>query len=92
LVQLSTRAKIKNNEMFKEFPMNMNGVSTREGLNIKPLGSYDFLIGMDWLDKNNVVLECYNKEFTFLDEEKSLRIVQDIPRETNIREASIGIW
>jgi hypothetical protein len=66
--------------------MDMNGMSTREDLNIIPLGSYDFLIGMDWLDKNHVFLECYNKEFTFLDEEGNLRTTQGIPRAVTIKE------
>jgi hypothetical protein len=42
--------------------MDMNGVSTKENLNIIPLGSYDFLIGMDWLEKHHVILYCYNKD------------------------------
>jgi hypothetical protein len=46
--------------------MDMNGLSTREDLNIIPLGSYDFLIGMDWLDQHHAILECYNKDIYFL--------------------------
>jgi hypothetical protein len=37
--------------MVKDCPLDMNGLSTKEYLNIIPLGSYDYLIGMDWLDK-----------------------------------------
>jgi hypothetical protein len=88
LVQLATGAKRKINEMVKACPMDMNGLSTREDLNIIPLGSYDFLIGMDWLDQHHVVLDCYNKEFTCLDEEGNLRTVQGIPRVVTIREIS----
>jgi hypothetical protein len=47
----------------------MNGVNTIVDLNIIPLGSYDVLIGMDWLDVHHVVLDCHNKTFTCLDEE-----------------------
>jgi hypothetical protein len=47
LVQLATEAKRKINEMVKACPMDMNGMSTREDLNIIPLGSYDCLISMD---------------------------------------------
>jgi hypothetical protein len=57
-------------------------------LNIIPLGSYDFLIGMDWLDQHHVVLDCYNKPFTFLDEEGNLRTIQGIPRVVTIKEVS----
>jgi hypothetical protein len=43
---------------------------------------------MDWLDKHHVVLDCYNKAFTCLDEEGNLKSVQGIPREVTIREVS----
>ena len=47
----------------------MNELNTFAYLNIIPLGSYDVLIGMDWLDTHHVVLDCYNKTFTCLNEE-----------------------
>jgi hypothetical protein len=68
--------------------MDINGMSTKEDLNNIPLGSCDFLIGMDWLDKNHVVLDYYNKAFTCLDEEGKLRTIQGIPRAVIIKEIS----
>jgi hypothetical protein len=50
LVQLATRANRKVVELVKSCPVDMNGLSTKEDLNILPLGSYECLIGMDWLD------------------------------------------
>jgi hypothetical protein len=48
--------------------MEMNGLCTKdESLNIIPLGSYVFLIGMDWLDQHHGILDCYNKAFNCLD-------------------------
>ena len=88
LVQLATREKRKINEMVKEIPMDMNGLHTIANLNVIPLGSFDCLIGMDWLDKHHDVLDCYNKEFTFLDEQGNLRPFQGIPRVVTIREVS----
>jgi hypothetical protein len=38
-------------------------------VNIISLGSYESLIVMDWLEKHHVVLDCYNKKITCLDEE-----------------------
>jgi hypothetical protein len=75
LVQLATRAKRKLNEMGKSCLMDMNGLNSKEDLNIFPLGSYDCLIGMDWLDQHHAILDCHNKEFTCFDEERSLRTV-----------------
>jgi len=66
--------------------MDMNGMITKAYLNIIPLGSYDFLIGMDWLDRHHDVLDFYNKAFTYLDEEGNLGIVQGIRRAMSIRE------
>jgi hypothetical protein len=81
-------AKRNINEMVKAFPMSMNGLNTSVDLNIIPLGSYDCLIGMDWLDQHHAILDCYNKSFTCLDEEGSLRMVQGIPRAITVREIS----
>jgi hypothetical protein len=64
-------------------------VSTREALNILPLGSYDCLIGMDWLDQHHAILDCHNKAFTCLDEVGNQRAVQGIPRAVAIREISV---
>ena len=41
----------------------MNGLVTCVDLNVPPLGSYDVLIGMDWLEAHRVKLDCYNNTF-----------------------------
>jgi hypothetical protein len=88
LVQLATRANKKMVELFKSCPMDMNRMSTKADLNILPLGSYDCLIGMDWLDQHHVVLDYDDKEFTFLDEEGNPREVQGISRVVTVWEIS----
>jgi hypothetical protein len=75
-------------ELDKCCPIDMNGLSTKVDLNILPLGSYDCLIGMDWLDQHHAILGYRNKEFTFLDEEGNQRAVQGIPRVVTVREIS----
>ena len=75
-------------ELVKSCPVDMNGLGTRVELNILPLGSYDCLIGMDWLDQHHAILDCHNKAFTCLDEEGNHRTVQGIPRAVTIREIS----
>jgi hypothetical protein len=64
--------------MVKACPFEMNGIHTKADFNIIPLGSYDFLISMDWLDEHHDFLDCYNKGFTFLYEQGNLRSVQVI--------------
>jgi hypothetical protein len=55
LVQLATEAKRRLVELVKSCPVDMNGLSTWAELNILPLGSYEFLIGMDWLDQHHAI-------------------------------------
>jgi hypothetical protein len=50
LVQLATGTKRKVAELVKSYLVDMKGLSTKDELNILPLGSYNCLIGMDWLD------------------------------------------
>jgi hypothetical protein len=47
----------------------MNGLNTKVDVNIIPLDSYEYLIGMDWLENHHTVLDYYNKTITCLDEE-----------------------
>jgi len=55
-------------------------IFTWENIIIFPLGYYDVLIGMDWLESTQVKLDCYNKTFDFLDENGNSWIVRVIPK------------
>ena len=88
LVQLSMGSKRNINELVKDCQIDMNGLNTKVYVNNIPLGSYDYLIGMDWLEKHHVVLDCYNKTITCLDEEGKQGKIQGIPRVVVVREIS----
>ena len=47
----------------------MNQFETFVKINVLNLGSYDMLIGMDWLEQHRVVLNCFNKTFTCVNNE-----------------------
>jgi hypothetical protein len=85
LVQLAIGAKRKINELVKYCLIDMNGLNIKVYVNIIPLGSYDYLIEMDWLDKHHVVLDCYNKTIKCLDEEGNQGKIQGIPRVVVVR-------
>jgi hypothetical protein len=86
LVQLVIGAKRKIIELVKDGPINMNVLNTKVDVNIIPLGSYDCLTGMDWLEKHHVVLDCYNKTITCLDEGWKQGKIQCIMRVVFVRE------
>ena len=88
LVQLATGTKRKVSEVVEKFPLVMSGLVTYVDLNVLPLGSYDIIIGMDWLEAHIVNLDCYNKTFECIDEEGNLRVVKGIPKVVSVRQIS----
>ena len=63
----------------------MNGLTACVDLNVLPLGSYDVLIGMNWLEAHRVKFDCYHKTFEFMDEEGNPRVVRGIPKVISVR-------
>jgi predicted aspartyl protease len=88
LVQLATGTKRRINETVKGCPVNMNGVNAVVDMKIIPLGYYDVLIGMDWLDKHHAILYFHDKTFTCLDEEGKQCTMKVILRPIYIRDIS----
>jgi hypothetical protein len=86
LVQLATGTKRRIHDMVKSCSISLNGMNTSIDINIIPLGSYDILIGMDWLDNHHVVLDCHNKTFTCLDGYGKQSTTKGIRRHISIRE------
>ena len=66
----------------------MNELNTHVDLNILPLGSNDFLMGMDWLENHNVILHYHNKSFICMDYNGNTIKVKGIPRKVTIKEIS----
>ena len=71
--------------MVKNCGVTMDQFETSVKLNVLPLGSYDMLIGMDWLEQHRVVLKCFDKKFTCINNDGELIEVKWIPRKTFIR-------
>jgi hypothetical protein len=88
LIQLARGAKRKINELVKDCSINMNGLNTKVDVNIIPLGSYDYIICMDWLEKHHDILDYYNKTIMCLDKEGKHGKIQGIPRVVVVREIS----
>ena len=88
LVQLATGEKRKVNCYVKECALEMSDFTTTVKLNVLPLGSYDLLIGMDWLEQHRVVLNCFDKTFTCVNNNEPPVTVKGVPRKTVIRQIS----
>jgi hypothetical protein len=88
LIQLATATKRRIHDMVISCSISLNGMNNSIDLNNIPLGSYDILIGMDWLDKNHSFLYFHNKIFTCLGGNGKQSTVKGIPRPISIRDIS----
>ena len=60
----------------------------RINLNLLPLGSYDIIIGMNWLAKHKAILNCFDNVYTFLAEDKIVRKVRGVIKPVSLRQIS----
>ena len=66
----------------------MSQFKTQVKLNVLPLGSYDVLIGMDWLEKHQVILNYFQKTFVCLNNVGERISIKGIPRKVSVRKIS----
>ena len=63
LVQLASGTKRNISKIIKDCSLNLNGLETIVDLNILPIGSYDVLIRMFWLEKHHFHSKLFRKYF-----------------------------
>ena len=78
LVKLATGMKRKVTEIDKDCKKSFSDLNTTVNLNIIPLGSYDILIGMDWLETHRAIIDCLHKSCDCMDKEGKRNTVKGI--------------
>ena len=86
LVKLATRMKRKVIAVFEDYKFTMNRFQTKSNLGIIPLGSYDSLLGIDWIELHHAILDYHRKVMTFLDEDENSIQIKGISRLNSVRE------
>ena len=85
IVKLSTGTKMKVSEVVEKCPLMLNGLPIKADLNVLPLGSYDILIGMGWLEVHRAKLDCYNKILECIDDEGRPQLVKVMLKKVSLR-------
>eukprot|EP00253_Pinus_taeda_P029659 PITA_29659 len=85
LVQLATGTKRRVTTKVKSCPITVAGQPVVADLNILPLGSYDVLIGMDWLEKHWALVNCKTKMIRYKDDAGIEQEMQGIKQPVQIR-------
>eukprot|EP00253_Pinus_taeda_P003746 PITA_03746 len=85
LVQLATGAKRRVTAKVNDFSFTIAGQPVTADLNVLPLGSYDILIGMDWLEKHWSLVDCKTKIIYYRDQQGSRKEMQGVKRPVQVR-------
>ena len=75
---MATGARRKVTEFIADCEVKIMNHVIRINLNVLTLGSYDMIIGMYWLAKYKVILNCFDKTFTYVAEDLIVRKVKGV--------------
>eukprot|EP00253_Pinus_taeda_P018663 PITA_18663 len=81
----ATGAKRRVIAKIKDCSFTVDGQPVTADLNVLPLGSYDILIGMDWLEKHWSLVDCKTKIIYFRDHLGNRKEMQGIKRPVQVR-------
>eukprot|EP00253_Pinus_taeda_P027125 PITA_27125 len=84
-VQLATGAKRRVTAKINDCSFTIVDQPIIADLNILPLGSYDILIGMDWLEKHWSLVDCKSEIIYYRDQQGNNKEMQGIKRPVQVR-------
>ena len=74
-VEMASGDKQKVGGRVTDYILNLGEFVTRANLYITILGSYDVVIGMDWLESHEVILNCKTKRLSLVDDEEQRCVI-----------------
>jgi hypothetical protein len=74
-VEMASGAKHKVGGKVTGYTLNLGEFVTRVNLYVTILGSYDVVIGMDWLESHEAILNCKMKRLSLVDDEGQRRVI-----------------
>ena len=77
---MATRGKRKVIEFISNCEILIQHHVTRINLNVLPLGSYDIIIGMEWLVTYKLIFNFFDKTFSYVAEDLIVRKVEGVSK------------
>jgi hypothetical protein len=74
-VEMASGAKQKVGGKVTGYALKLGEFVTRVNLYVTILGSYDVVIGMDWLESHEAILNCKTKRLSLVDDEGQRRVI-----------------
>jgi hypothetical protein len=92
-VEMTSGAKQKVGGKVTGCVLNLGEFFTRANLYVTILGSYDVVIGMDWLESHEAILNCKTKRLSLVDEEGQRRVIVGRNQGVSLRFiSSLQLW
>jgi hypothetical protein len=92
-VEMASGAKQKVRGKVTGCTLNLGDFFTRANLYVTILGYYDVVIGMDWLDSNEAILNCKMKLLILVDDEGKRHVIVGRNQEFSLRFiSSLQLW
>jgi hypothetical protein len=74
-IERASEANQKDGGKVTGCALNQGEFVTRDNLYVTILGSYDVVIGMDWLESHEAILNCKTKRLSLVDDEGQRRVI-----------------
>ena len=84
-VELTSGARVSVSSMVHSCPIHIGKLSTMSNLHITPLGSYDVVLGMDWLYAHSAKMDCRQKRVECVDDDGISRVILGVKRPISLR-------
>jgi hypothetical protein len=74
-LEMDSKAKQKVGGKVTSCALHLGEFVTRVNLYVTTLGSYDAVLGMDWLESHEAILNCKKKRLSLVDDEGQRRVI-----------------
>jgi hypothetical protein len=74
-IEMASEAKQKGGGRVTGGALNLGEFVTRVNWYVTILGSYEVVIGMDWLETHEAILNCKTKRLSLVDDEGQRRVI-----------------
>jgi hypothetical protein len=85
MVEMASGSQQSVGSMVRDCSVNIGGCDTKMNLYSTTLGTYDLIVGMDWLESHQAILDCYNKTVLIKNDQGETKVIKGIRRDVTLR-------
>eukprot|EP00253_Pinus_taeda_P028908 PITA_28908 len=85
MVEMASGSQQSLGSMVRDCSVNIGGCHTKINLYSTTLGTYDLIVGMDWLESHKAILDCYNNTVLIRNDQGETKVIKGIRRDVTLR-------